>query len=231
MLYILGGLSLLSVPRFLFFRMVGGVILFTRGMFLLLFSLSVMFGMPFALFWAKWSGGDLYGINTFRVSPSYYGLQFVRPFRLKISSYLMISFVVVSCMGVVMKMLITYFLIAPFLSASGLTCALNALFLSIIILWLSPLYDFLSWVEVNLWLLDWCHPLQFTTSRGRNVRLHGEASRNDQVVYSDIVQCIVMKVNLYHNMASSDTNNRRLHIAWRFADDIFNSRWFLLFWC
>jgi hypothetical protein len=30
--------------------MVGGVILFTRGMFLLLFSLSVMFGMPFALF-------------------------------------------------------------------------------------------------------------------------------------------------------------------------------------
>jgi len=51
--------------------------------------------------------------------------------------------------------------------------------------------------------------------RERNARLHDEAFRNNSIVYSDIVS----KVNLFHNMVSSDTN-RRLHILWGFSDDI-----------
>jgi len=67
-------------------------------------------------------------------------------FRLRISSCFIVSFrpIGVSCVGVAVKMLITYFLIAPSLSAFGMTCALNASFLSIIVLGLVPLYGLLS---------------------------------------------------------------------------------------
>jgi hypothetical protein len=47
--------------------------------------------------------------------------------------------------------------------------------------------------------------------RKKNVRLHDEASRNNSIVYSNIVHYIVSKVNLLHNMASSDAN-RQLNI-------------------
>jgi hypothetical protein len=59
--------------------------------------------------------------------------------------------------------------------------------------------------------------------RERNVKPHREDPCNDSVVYIDIVQCIVTKVNLCCNMAFSATN-RRLYIAWRFAENIFNSK-------
>ena len=49
--------------------------------------------------------------------------------------------------------------------------------------------------------------------RETNVWLHGKASCNVLVVYSDIVKCIISKVNLLCNMASSDTN-KRLYISW-----------------
>jgi hypothetical protein len=42
--------------------------------------------------------------------------------------------------------------------------------------------------------------------RERNARLHGEAPRNNSIVYSDIVNCIVSKVNLLHNMVSLNIN-------------------------
>lgn len=58
--------------------------------------------------------------------------------------------------------------------------------------------------------------------RGRNDWLLGEAPRNVLVVYSDIVKCIVSKINHFHNMASSETN-RRFYISWGFSGDIFYS--------
>jgi hypothetical protein len=48
--------------------------------------------------------------------------------------------------------------------------------------------------------------------REKNARLHGEALRNNSIVYSDIVHFIVSKVNLLLNMPSLDTN-RWLHIS------------------
>jgi hypothetical protein len=56
--------------------------------------------------------------------------------------------------------------------------------------------------------------------RETNVWLQGKAFCNVLVVYSDIVKCIIYKVNLLCNMASSDTN-KRLYISWGISDDIF----------
>ena len=57
--------------------------------------------------------------------------------------------------------------------------------------------------------------------RKRNVCLHGDAPRTSLMVFRDIVSCIVSKVKCIRNLASLITN-RRLHIMWRFSDDILN---------
>jgi hypothetical protein len=89
-------------------------------------------------------------------------------------------------------------------------------------------FNYCPWASTVVWpfILGRCNSLQFLVIRlmsattvyhiwkERNDRLYGEAPRNDSVVYSDIVQCIVTKVNICHNMASSHTN-RKLHIVWR----------------
>jgi len=60
--------------------------------------------------------------------------------------------------------------------------------------------------------------------RETNVWLQGKAFCNVLVVYSDIVQCIISKVNLLCNMAFSDTN------SWSISDDIFfYSSWFIFY--
>jgi hypothetical protein len=55
-----------------------------------------------------------------------------------------------SYVGVVVKMLITYFLIVLSLSTSSMIFALNATFLSNIDFGSIPLHEFLFWVEVAL---------------------------------------------------------------------------------
>jgi hypothetical protein len=133
--------------------MIGGVILCAERMLLEVFSSSAMFGMLFAPFITKWSGGSLYGINMlYYDSLSSYGLLFVRPFRFRISSCPMVLFRLIDVfyVRVVVKMLITSFFIVLSLNASSMIFALNAIFLSDIDLGLVSLHGFLFWVEVAL---------------------------------------------------------------------------------
>lgn len=64
--------------------------------------------------------------------------------------------------------------------------------------------------------------------RKRNARLHRETPRNSTVIYTDIVNYIISKVNFLCNMVAHTDTNRRLHIAQRFSDDVFCSQLSLL---
>jgi hypothetical protein len=89
--------------------MIGSLILFVGRILL------EVFGILFVRHRTKWSSGSLYGINILsHDSLSFYGLLFMRPFLLKISSCTAAPFRLISAfyIGVVGKMLVTYFLIA-----------------------------------------------------------------------------------------------------------------------
>ena len=125
------GLSFFNVPLFLFTQMIGFFILCARRMILKVFSLFIVFEILFVHYRTKWSCESLYDINMLSCdSLSSYGLLFMRNFRLGISSCPTVSFRLTGAfyVGVVGKMLITYFLIACSFIAFGMIVVLNALF-------------------------------------------------------------------------------------------------------
>jgi hypothetical protein len=126
LLVLLSGLSLFDVPLFLFTQMIWGLIFCVGRMLLEVFSLFIVFGILFIYYKKKWSDGSLYDINILS-----YGLLFVRPFWLKINLCPMVSFRLTTAfyIGVVGKMLITYFLIARSVILFSMIFVLNVLFL------------------------------------------------------------------------------------------------------
>ena len=163
-------------------------------MILNVFSPFIVLGILSIRYITKWSGESLYGINMLsRDSFSSYDLLFMRPFRLRMSLYPTILFRLNGAfyVGVVRKMLITYFFDFPFSHRT----------------WYNLFSKYLILLGVDLGSIP-CHGSFFFSKgsslkslitklmlailvyyiwRERNARLHGEAPYNSSIFYSDIV--------------------------------------------